>query len=81
MTGFAVPMSHSEGHPVTRYTEVLWKCSLEKEEVADRKGTRFPNTKGRMGWGSSLGIEHVPSIYRVLDQSSAFISLSCKNWT
>lgn len=51
MIGSAGPMSVSEGHPATRYTEALWECSLEKEEVADRKGTRLLDTKDRMVWG------------------------------
>ena len=60
VAGSAGPMSVSEGLPATRYTEALWECSLQREEVADRKGTRFLDTSDRVGWESSLGIERVP---------------------
>jgi hypothetical protein len=34
-----------------------------------------------MVWGSSLGIEHVPSICKVLDQSPVPILVNGRNWT
>lgn len=81
VAGSAGPMSVSEGHPATRYTEALWECSLQREEVADRKGTRFLDTSDRVGWESSLGIEHVPSMYKVLDLSPEPKSINCKSRT
>jgi hypothetical protein len=81
VTGSAGPMSVSEGHPATRYIEALWECSLQKEEVADKKGARFLDTNVKMSWESSLGKEHVPSMCEVLDESAASISINCKSQT
>lgn len=67
-----------KAHKSSSLTNTINPCS-KTEEVADRKGTRFLDTKDRMGWESSLGIEHVPSMSKVLDQSPVPISINRKS--